>query len=294
MTDLLKIVLGTVQFGLDYGVTNAKGKVDFAEVVRILDLAHSNGISVLDSASSYGDSEVVLGRAFRELKKDFSVITKVYLQGEGDIHSQVFRAIEKSMYDLSGAKIYGVMAHHGNQLLSNSEQFVSALVKAKSEFKLPRIGASVYDLEELKSISRLMPLELTQIPYNVLNQSFTEGDDLSSVKNKGCEVHARSIFLQGLLLSKKQNIKPYFQTFEKHLNDYFSTLETSKLSGLEFNLGHALKEKNIDRLVLGVTSRTELLEIIDAVKNVGKVEIPKAGHLASLNENLINPAKWKV
>ena len=68
-TDLLdRICLGTAQFGLDYGIANARGKVSFDEVGQILRCALENGIVTLDTAGAYGDSEQMVG-AF--LKNDF-------------------------------------------------------------------------------------------------------------------------------------------------------------------------------------------------------------------------------
>lgn len=291
-----RIVIGTAQFGLNYGITNKTGKVDLEEVISILDLASQHGITVLDSASSYGNSEEVIGKAVQALgkAKNFSVITKIYLESFEDIRTQVYSQIEKTLMDLNGINLHSLMIHQGHQLLNCHDKLISVLADAKREFSIPKIGSSVYDLAELMKVSELMPLEIIQIPYNVLNQNIVKGRFIADLKIKGCEVHARSIFLQGSLLASKDEQPEFLKKFPNEMNKYYNHLEISHLTALEFNLFHALGNPYLDSLVLGVISVEQLQEIIEAFEKSKSITVLDLKDLNSTNENLINPAKWNL
>lgn len=290
-----RIVLGTVQFGLAYGITNSTGKVSFEEVKKILDLALKNGVNTLDCASTYGDSEAAVGKAAYELGKShsFKAISKVHLK-DGDIKSQVYSQIEKTLKDLKGIGLFGLLAHHGQQILQYRDEFTKVLYDAQREFKISRIGASVYDLSELENIQKVLKLELIQIPFNVFNQSFLEGEILARLTHEGCEVHARSLFLQGLLLAKKSPEPQFFAPYKNNFDHYHEVVKDSGMSALDLNLAHGFKQSSIHKLVLGVTSSQEFVEVLQAVERAQHAQLPNLGHLASHDEALINPAKWKV
>ena len=75
-----KLILGTVQFGLNYGIANSEGKPDLNKVRAILRCAADHGIRILDTAAAYGDSETVIGTVFAEdsaLKNHFQVVSKI-------------------------------------------------------------------------------------------------------------------------------------------------------------------------------------------------------------------------
>lgn len=283
-----RLALGTVQFGIDYGVTNSQGKVSFAEVVKILRLAHEGGLQILDSAATYGAAQEVIGKALREenLCEHFSVVTKVHLAKSHDLKGQLKRQIEQTLQELRGVPLHSVMIHHGYQLVDFAGELPKLLVEAQKEYGLSKLGASFYRVGEYEQAAQEMRLDVVQVPFNVFNQSFE-----AAFQNKAQrpEVHVRSIFLQGVLLAEPVTRPKYFARFKEELSEYDRTVAASELSPLEYNLNVARSQKWIDRIVVGVTTAEELRAILMARS---KDSILPSGHLNNTNESLTDPSKW--
>lgn len=285
-----RLALGTVQFGIAYGATNQCGKVPLGEVAEILRLAHSSGLRILDSASTYGDAQAVIGKTLAEenLTDDFSVVTKVHLTSSHDLPGQLRAQIESTLAELRGVPLHSLMVHHGVQLGEFGDRLATALENARREYRLPLVGASFYSVAEFESAAKVMPLQVVQVPFNVFNQAF---DQLFDGGIDRPEVHARSIFLQGVLLAPPAARPRYFDSFGEDFRVYQDTLAETRSSALEFNLSAALSRSWIDRVVVGVTSATELREIL-AVRSRA-ITSQQLHRLASSDDRLINPSQWK-
>ena len=286
-----KLALGTVQFGMPYGATNQHGQVSRDEVVRILKLAQVAGLNLLDTASTYGNSEEVLGWALQEagLTSDFTVVSKVFLRPEHDLKPQVFGQVEKTLRDLRGASLESLMIHHGHQLPEFGESLAKILLAAKAEFKIAKLGASFYSPTELVKANEVLNLDVVQVPFNLFNQDFAQ----TFTPTLNPEVHVRSVFLQGVLLTPVEKRPSYFHRFANEFSAYDRELKRTGLSPLQLNLAHALATPWIDRTVLGVTSAAELGEIIDTLSTLPP-SITGARALASHDPHLTNPANWKL
>lgn len=262
---MTKIALGTVQFGMNYGISNTTGKVSFDEIAKILDFCKCHDIDTLDTAQGYGESESVLGRF--DLSR-FKVITKLIGTAR----------LETSLDNLKLNSVYGLMFHRENEC---NDQTWSLFENYKVQGLATKIGVSVYSPDILNNLIVRYPIDIVQFPLNILDQRFIPL--LRKLKNKRIEVHTRSIFLQGLLLMK--SIPDYFAEIEEKI-------KTIPFPRLEHALAFEKEQDGVDRMVLGVTRLQDLKEIIDAYN--AKVEKIDYSKYTVTDEKYINPAMWKV
>ena len=281
----MKIALGTVQFGIDYGISNKNGKVSIQDVAEILDYAREQGIDTLDTASLYGNSEEVLGKFDLE---DFNVITKTTKIDKTLDRHQNFEKFKEAFFAsqkrLGYIQLHGLMFHEANDLLSDSGLALWDLVDDfKQKEYVRKIGVSVYTPNQLEEVINKVDIDIVQLPLNILDQRFLYL--LPELKKKNIEIHTRSTFLQGLLLMNVNSINEYFYPI-KHI------LEKLPQEKLATTLAFAKNIEEIDKIVVGVTSKNELHEICSLYnKDVEKVDFSE---FKLDDENFINPSKWEL
>lgn len=287
----MKIALGTAQFGLSYGATNDKGIVSSNEISKILDYARNNDILTIDTASAYGESERNLGNGEIDLSK-FQVITKT----PPELNSkEVEICFRKSLDNLKLNKVYGLLLHRAENILSDVNGDVwGELKNLKKNDLVEKIGVSVYKEEEINQILDRYEIDLIQLPINVLDQRLLESGILKRIKDKNIEIHARSIFLQGILLEKLNKLPEYFLPFKDSLKKWHKFLKEYSLTPIEGALSFAYSLDILDYIVLGITSLDNLQEITSAFDRIKS--LPKIDYFsfASNDEALINPSLWKL
>lgn len=260
----IKLCLGTAQFGLDYGISNKTGKVEYDEIQKILEYCNNQGIYTIDTAQAYGECERILGHF--DLS-GFKLITKIANSGE----------IEKSLSNLKLSSLYAVLLHYENEIDDNWVK----LEKYKSQGLVEKIGVSVYSPDKLLDIMNNYPIDIVQLPLNILDQRFLPL--LKKIKEKNIEIHARSVFLQGLLLMDFDQIPDYFSSIK-------AVLGKIPCDRLGFALNFVKNIDEIDRIVIGVTSKNELEQICTAYH---KKTIDYSEFSVS-DVNMINPGLWKL
>ena len=286
----MRIALGTAQFGLSYGATNNKGIVSESEISKILNYARNNGIFTIDTASAYGESERNLGNADIDLYT-FQVITKTPPKLQSKEVEMHFR---KSLDNLKLDKIYGLMLHRAEDILSDVNGNIwGELNNLKKHNLVEKIGVSVYNEAEINQILEKYEIDLIQLPINVLDQRLLKSDILKRIKDKNIEIHARSIFLQGILLEKPNALPEYFVPFKDSLKKWHKFLEKYSLTPIEGALNFAYSLGILDYIVLGVTSLDNLQEITNAFDKVKSFPNIDYYSFASSDEALINPSLWK-
>ena len=271
-----KLGLGTVQFGVDYGISNTKGKTDSAEIEKILDYAGKNSIAYIDTASAYGNAEKMLGSF--DLTS-FRVISKFMPPNQGSIKDE----LEKSLKNLGLGKVYAYLAHRPEELLKNPEQWFD-LKELKKQSKVEKIGYSLNSLEELDSLlQKNMEPDLIQVPYNLFDRRFER--HIVELKKNGCEIHVRSAFLQGLFFIEPKNLPVYFKSVKNVISDLQNEFGEN-LSGALLNF--ALEKEFIDVVVVGVENVNQLSQNLKniAIKQPVKTRIPVVA------EKILVPSLW--
>ncbi|EMJ86890.1 aldo/keto reductase [Leptospira meyeri] len=294
----MKIGLGTVQFGMDYGVSNQTGKTNQAEVNLILNKALELGIRKLDTAYLYGDSESVLGQNQKELNR-FDVITKTrkfgYTTFTKDDAKLIRESFLESLSRLKLNKVYGLMFHDSSDLLKeNSGYLWDELVSLKAEDKVTKIGVSVYSPNQTEEILKKYPIEIIQFPLNIYDHSFLQNGFLSKLKKLDIEIHVRSVFLQGLALMPSNELPAYFKSVKNHIQECQEILRSRGITMLEVALDFIKSIQEVDFAILGINNTSQLLEIIDSYHSEKNFDGIDYSNFAIFDENITNPSKWKL
>lgn len=285
----MKLALGTVQFGLNYGVSNHDGQVSFDECKKILDVAKESGITLIDSSAQYGSSETRLG--LLKAKNSFDICTKLPKLHKGiDIEELVAATLKR----LDTKQINTLMFHDVAELLGeNGDFFINDIERIKSQGLIQNIGVSVYHPEELKLVSERYSINQAQIPANCIDQRFIKSNTLTIAKKKGIDIHCRSAFLQGLLLIPKNLLQPYFHQFNQTLESFYKLCKQYSVSPLVIALSAVINEEYFKKIIVGCCSHKELIEIVNAYNQAKSLDIDFTS-TKSDDENLLLPQNWQL
>tara|TARA_B100000795_G_C22744350_1_gene416692 strand:+ start:475 stop:1326 length:852 start_codon:yes stop_codon:yes gene_type:complete len=278
-----KLALGTVQFGLDYGISNTSGQVSLEEARKVLKLAKEHDIDTLDTASGYGNSEKVLGKIG---VNDFQIVTKTTSLQLGV--DKVLQSFYQSLTDLNATSVDGLLIHNIDE--TKDKQFdtlYKELDKLKQDKLINKIGFSTYTPDQVDFLLDNFDFDLIQVPFNVFDTRLIDGGQLQALKNKKIEIHARSVFLQGLLLDFK-NLNDYFSKWTTQFNCYQETVKASGLSLLEYALNFALNTSELDKVLVGVDSANQLLDITSSSTLDANLKEFSINDIC-----LLNPVNWK-
>jgi len=277
-----KIALGTAQFGLDYGISNAGGQVHPNEVKNILSIAKNNNIDILDTASGYGNSEKILGDVGVH---SFKIVTKTTSIKSGV--DSVLKSFKQSLENLRIESVDGLLIHNIEDVKDKEFDILyEELNNLKQDKLINKIGFSTYTPKQVDFLLDNFDFDLIQVPFNVFDVRLIEGGQLQALKDKSVEVHARSVFLQGILLNFN-NLPNYFLTWQKQFEKYQAIVDSSGLSLLEYALNFALSIKELDKVLVGVNNANQLIDIINS-SNTG-VDL-KAFSIDDVD--LLNPSLW--
>jgi len=295
---LTKIGLGSAQFGFDYGISNLEGKVPGEQVRRILDTAAGSGVRVIDTASLYGESESILGRFLRE-GHAFNIVTKTpqykKTQLTGDDAKLLERTFQESLVKLRQPSLYSLLVHNADDLLAeNGILLWESMTDIKSTGMVKNIGVSVYSARQIDAILDKFPIDLIQLPINVLDQRLIMGGHLEKLKRYGVEIHARSVFLQGLLLMDPAKLHDYFGSVREHLKYYHQWIGSKGLSPVKSALDFVLSLGEIDAIIVGVENAVQLEEIINACMDAPKMTLDDYSFFSWSDERILDPFQWKV
>lgn len=289
-----KIVLGTVQFGLDYGISNSRGQVPKNEVFEILNYALKNNINFLDTAFAYGNSEQVLGEYFESNFNDFNknsvfkIVSK--LPAKTDDVRQFF---EKSLENLKQEKIYGYLTHDFASF-KNDENIWNEFLKLKAEDKVQKIGFSLYYPTDLEFVlDKEIAFDIVQIPYNLFDRRFEPY--FAELKKRKIEIHTRSAFLQGLVFKKPDDLSDHFNPIKSKLTRLKKLSVERNIPIFALCLNFANLNKFIDGVVVGVDSLANFTELLDYSKYTKLTEdiLDELYCFEENDENIILPFNWK-
>ncbi len=291
----MKLGLGTVQFGLDYGVSNSTGKTPEVEVGHILRLAADKGIRVLDTAAGYGESEEVLGRCL-PAQHEFAIVTKsvVLFADEGGDRciERMCAGFRQSLSRLRQSRTYGLLLHRAEDLLSvQGPRLMAALQEFKQQGLVSKVGVSVYEPGQTSRILDRYPIDLVQLPLNLYDQRFLHTGVADRMKELGIEVHARSAFLQGLLLMNPDRLPAGFDSIRGHHERLCREIAAAGLTPLEASLRFCLAESRIDKVIVGCETPAQLSEILRVACDAGDGLLDPE-QFAVEDEAIVNPARW--
>lgn len=292
----MKVGLGTAQFGMDYGITNAAGRVLPANAGHILRRAADSGVDLIDTAAAYGESEAVLGDLLWS-GHPFRLVSKVppLTQRDGyfnDAATRVRASVTASLRRLRQDRLYGMLFHRVADLLNaDGRAVLAALIDVKSEGLIEKIGVSVYAAEEIDAVLELLTPDIVQIPLNALDQRLLHSGHVDKLADASIEIHARSVFLQGVLLTDPARLPGYFSPYAPLLQRFRQSALASGLGPLGTALGFITSIPKVHAAIVGVTTAEELDEIMRASRASGPFEMDWPSYRCD-EEMLINPALW--
>lgn len=289
-TTFSNFCLGTVQFGMEYGLKNIKKiKIQKDEISKIFKFFYNNGGLFVDTAQNYGESEKNISEY---LKKETKVITKIYFDKKNELN----KSIEKSLNNLNITKLNTVLIHNPESLKYSSEP-IDQLIKLKEKNYTDNIGISIYsysdilDLPSQLSNQIFSEIDVLQVQSNAFDKHFHNTKELSKL-NPNIRIDRRSIFLQGLLLQNIENASKLFPDFTNELklwDEYCKNYSLSKIEAALFNIPNLYTK---DSLVLfGCRNLNEIKEILTAAQNIKNIKCKKFNKI--FPKKLIDPRQWK-
>jgi aryl-alcohol dehydrogenase-like predicted oxidoreductase len=286
-----RLALGTVQFGLPYGIANRSGKLSSAEGSAIIRRAWASGVDTLDTAIAYGDAERQLGEIG---VRQWRVVSKLPQIPEAvDGTTWVRNQIVESMGRMKVRSIYGLLLHQPAALLGpQGNAIYAAMIEAKNAGIVGKIGISAYGPEEIDALTGRFRLDLVQAPLSVIDRRLITSGCLDRMHKAGIEFHARSVFLQGLLLMDQSQRPATFARWSDVWVAWHGWLQDVRLTPLQASLGFVIAQQNIARFVVGVDSCAQLEQILSAVGVAEGLTFPD--ELSSQDPQLIIPSNWRA
>lgn len=290
-----RIGLGTVQWGLDYGVANKSGRTTDQIVERILVRAGQAGANLLDTAAAYGEAEDVIGRL--RSADPFEVITKTIaydtrLQVGSARVSHVIEGFRRSLSRLQRDSVSGLLVHHSEELLApHGLELWARLVGLKEEGRVGRLGASVYAPDQLEDLLASFPLEIVQLPFNVFDQRFLRSGLLDRLHRMGVEVHIRSAFLQGVVLMQDGVLPPFLGALAPAHALWRKETAGAGMSFVGSALGFCLQHPAVSRVIVGCDSAEQADMLFNAALE-RYVELPDMERFDIRDAQLIDPRNW--
>lgn len=296
MLSAAKLALGTVQWGMRYGLTNKAGMPARPEIEQMLQLARERGVSTLDTACVYGEAESVLG-SVAAAQLGFQIVTKtcpaVGGSAPGDQARRVADDFRRSLARMHCKKAYGLLVHHAGDLLADGGYLVwRELQSLKAQGLVEKIGVSVYSPEEADALSANYALDLIQLPLSIYDQRFLRSGVLALLRQRGVEIHTRSALLQGLLLIPSVDLPAHFDSIREHQRRLHGLLATKNVSPLAGALAFCLLCDNVDRVVVGCETLGQLREIFACVRAAADLDRDELAAFAIDDTTMTVPSTW--
>lgn len=296
----MKLCLGTVQFGMDYGIKGLKKPLP-EEAIKCLDYATQNGILAIDTAAAYGTAEEIVGVFLKKHtlpREKLFISTKLLPNRLDDVKTedyvQIIRDNLKESLKVLHTDYVDVYLLHSARYAFCPE-ILDALAVVRKDGLVRSVGVSVYEPEEAFACVRHGKMGFIQMPYSVFDHRMKENGVFKYGMNGSCKIAVRSVFLQGLVTLAKEKVPDYLQKAVPVLKklDKFSK-ETGK-SRVELAVGYVKREEGVSYLVFGVDSQEQLAEDI----KVFEKDLPKDLYMEmqkefqGIREDLVIPSLWK-
>lgn len=287
-----KLILGTVQFGLDYGINNNLGKPSDNEMKSILDFAYSQGVSFLDTAEAYGDAQQRIGNYHSGVKHRFNLITKY--SSQIDLPVSIGKRVEYNLSTLKVDRLYSYMFHSFDEYKLYYSEFRESLRSMVNGGLIEKLGVSVYTNEEAMQVLDDDSIRLIQLPFNLLDNINKRKQVLQKAKERGVEIHTRSVFLQGLFFKQLSQLSDSLHNIEPYLKQIRQVQYESNFSMQAVALNYVLHQELISKVLIGVDSLLQLQENIESSNlQIDESTIRKIDEIDVKEIELLNPVNWK-
>ena len=283
-----KFSIGTAQMGMNYGILNKNKIINDGEFKKIINHSNKFGINSLDTSPRYGDIENKIANLKLngwQISSKFLPANLIYSKKNKYFYLDSF---QKTLKNLKTKKIYSILIHKPNDLLSEKDFIFKALDEVKKTNKVKKIGLSLNTMNDFQLIKKY-PFDIIQAPLNFFDQRILQENKINFLKKKGIEIQVRSIFLQGLALCKTNILPKEFKKYKKYWIKRDKYLKEKKLTNLELAINFVNQNPLIDKIIVGVDNLKQLKFIL----NTKKKSLQNIQKLKIKNEKIITPFLWK-
>jgi len=291
-----RLVLGTAQLGMPYGIANRTGQPDFETAVSIIKTAWEYGIREFDTAQAYGESEAVLGRAFASLgiSNKVRIITKLDPKLDPHQGQNIKRAINRSLERLQIPALYGLMLHREEWLDHLNHGLEKTLRALVLDGTVQHLGVSLYTPVKALQALKSDILEMIQVPANILDHRFADAGVFNLANEKRKQVYIRSVFLQGLLLMKPEDLPASMAFAKSTLGKIDNLCAQYKYTRHKIALLYIKEKYPQAKIIFGAETPIQLKQNLIIWRNnfTSIFEISQIDSLSILDERIINPYFW--
>lgn len=290
------LILGTAQLGMDYGVANPHGKPDDGMAMSIVNTAWQGGVREFDTAIGYGESEVILGRIFKELDVTDQVLvnSKPDHTWDGKDIGVVDHNIDTSLDRLGVPHLHTLLLHRESLLDQWEPTLGNQLARIKSDGRIKNIGISVYSPEAAIRAVSLDEIDVVQIPTNFLDRRFEQAGVAKKAAEKGKLIQIRSIFLQGLIFLTPKSLPAQMKFAANEVEKVASMMAELKLSPLETAMGYIRQAWPDSAVLFGAETVEQVQDNLAAFSaNIpDNLSAEVQDRFPAVSEKILNPALW--
>lgn len=289
----MRLCIGGAQISDNYGVSNKKSRINTNELYKIFELSKKYKIQNIDTAYSYKDSFNRISILNKKFK--FKINMKIEVGDKISHQKKFFSRIEKIFSTLKEEKIYSIMIHDTKNFLklkkNQKKNIIDKFNQLKKMDQIKKFGFSVYDENEIIKVNKFTNFDILQMPINIFDQRALNWKIINSLKKKKIEIHARSVFLQGILFLKECKINKLFKNIEKKKIISFFRKFPNKNMRILNSFNFVKNQKFIDKIIIGITSYEELKNNIYLFKK--KIFYSDYKKFRIFDKKIIKPYLWK-
>ena len=294
----MELCLGTVQFGMDYGILNTK-KPPVENSIKCLDYATQNGVRAIDTATAYGDAEEIVGQFLSKhtiARDNLWISTKFKPNTLDDVKTELYKSVIRdnicnSLKQLHTDYVDAYYLHSARYAFDDS--ILEALYEVKKEGLARDVGVSIYEPEEADACFKSKYVDIIQAPYSIFDHRMKKSGVLD--RNDRCQIDTRSAFIQGLIIMDEDNIPTFLANAKPIIRKIDIVCKETGLSRVELAMAYVKREKTISHLVFGVDSLEQLKKDINFFDSDVDEELLKQLEMEfdNIEAEIVMPSLWK-
>lgn len=289
---LSKLSLGTVQFGLDYGIANDAGQPKVHDVKEIIDFVLDSGVNCFDTASAYGNSEEVLGEVLNKDKTSY-IISKL---SSDDFIQDFEKNVDQSLQKLNLKSLYAILLHDSKLLSTWDNKYNSSIVKLIESKKIKYFGVSIYTEDDFNKALENDAITFIQVPFNVFDQRAIKLNWFKRAKEKNKLIFIRSVYLQGLVFMDKDSLPKNLQKAGNYLDILKSYCDTLSVSTGTLALSFVNSVAQDSIILFGCDNLLQAQQNIDAFNKLEDLPNSVISEIhesfKDIPEYIFNPTRW--
>lgn len=295
----LELCLGTVQFGIDYGVFNTPKK-DPDYCISCMDYATQNGISAIDTATAYGTAEEITGQFLAKKtvpREKLYISTKLLPNILDEVNPEDYEKVirlnlQKSLETLNTDYVDSYYFHSSRYAFN--DELLSAIKSVQNEGLAKRVGVSVYYPEEALACFDNDNVSCIQAPYSIFDHRMNENDVFAKGLEKNVNIDVRTAFVKGLIKLNEDEVPEHLAKAKPILRKLDALCKETGYSRIDLAIGYVKREKQINHLVFGIRDLEQLKYDISSFEK----EIPSDildeidKEFSGIDADIVVPSLW--